>query len=138
MELGEKYGFSHQLKLSCKTCASNSEIFTSRRLPSENSKASHFDVNVRAVQAILDISGGHAAVEKFCMALNMPLMSSKTFNAIKQYLSDKYQIASKTLLSSVHKKVKKAYQCVTESEDDSDVIDISVSYDGTWLTLRLA
>ncbi|GFQ95128.1 uncharacterized protein TNCT_289641 [Trichonephila clavata] len=76
LEFGHKYGFSHQLKLVCKTCYEQKmECFTSPRLEKKSNTSTPFDVNVRAVQAFLAISGGHASVEKFCMFLNMPLMS---------------------------------------------------------------
>ncbi|GFR23498.1 uncharacterized protein TNCT_273421, partial [Trichonephila clavata] len=76
LEFGHKYGFSHQLKLVCKTCSEQKmECFTSPRLEKKSNTSTPFDVNVRAVQAFLAISGGHASVEKFCMFLNMPLMS---------------------------------------------------------------
>ncbi|GFR09939.1 uncharacterized protein TNCT_724211 [Trichonephila clavata] len=78
LEFGHKYGFSHQLKLVCKTCSEQKmECFTSPRLEKKSNTSTPFDVNVRAVQAFLAISGGHASVEKFCMFLNMPLMSRK-------------------------------------------------------------
>ncbi|GFR21846.1 uncharacterized protein TNCT_614481 [Trichonephila clavata] len=77
LEFGHKYGFSHQLKLVCKTCSEQKmECFTSPRLEKKSNTSTPFDVNVRAVQAFLAISGGHASVEKFCMFLNMPLMST--------------------------------------------------------------
>ncbi|GFY48189.1 hypothetical protein TNIN_281881 [Trichonephila inaurata madagascariensis] len=78
LEFGHKYGFSHQLKLVCKTCSEQKmECFTSPRLEKKSNTSTPFDVNVRAVQALLAISGGHASVEKFCMFLNMPLINFK-------------------------------------------------------------
>ncbi|GFQ64960.1 uncharacterized protein TNCT_4071 [Trichonephila clavata] len=84
LEFGHKYGFSHQLKLVCKTCSEQKmECFTSPRLEKKSNTSTPFDVNVRAVQAFLAISGGHASVEKFCMFLNMPLMSNPNFHISK-------------------------------------------------------
>ncbi|GFV70842.1 uncharacterized protein TNCV_773281 [Trichonephila clavipes] len=106
LEFGHKYGFSHQLKLVCKTRSEQKmECFTSPRLEKSNT-STPFDVNVLAVQAFLAISGGHASVEKFCMFLNMPLMSSKTFNEIKCYINSVYSLASQTVLNYVHNSVK--------------------------------
>ncbi|GFY60324.1 uncharacterized protein TNIN_318971 [Trichonephila inaurata madagascariensis] len=66
LEFGHKYGFSHQLKLVCKTCPEQKmEGFTSSRLEKKSNTSTPFDVNVRAVQAFLAISGGHASVENF-------------------------------------------------------------------------
>ncbi|GFQ97928.1 uncharacterized protein TNCT_315031 [Trichonephila clavata] len=81
LEFGHKYGFSHQLKLVCKTCSEQKmECFTFPRLEKKSDTSTPFDVNVRAVQAFLAISGGHASVEKFCMFLYMPLMSTMFLN----------------------------------------------------------
>ncbi|GFQ86501.1 uncharacterized protein TNCT_596091 [Trichonephila clavata] len=87
LEFGHKYGFSHQLKLVCKTCSEQKmECFTSPRLEKKSNTSTPFDVHVRAVQAFLAISGGHASVEKFCMFLNMPLMSNVAPSLVIEYI----------------------------------------------------
>ncbi|GFV14581.1 uncharacterized protein TNCV_3999321 [Trichonephila clavipes] len=134
LEFGHKYGFSHQLKLVCKTCSEQKmECFTSPRLEKKTNTSTPFDVNVRAVQAFLAISGGHASVEKFCMFLNMPLMSSKTFNEIKCYINSAYSLASQTVLNYVHNSVQNAYRKLDQNGSNT-ITDIAVSFDGTWLT----
>ncbi|GFX88567.1 hypothetical protein TNCV_2659781 [Trichonephila clavipes] len=109
------------------------ECFTSPRLANKSNTSTPFKVNARAVQVFLAISGGHALVEKFCMFLNMPLMSSKTFNEIKCYINSVYSLASQTVLNYVHNSVKNAYSKVDENGSNA-VTDIAVSFDGTWLT----
>ncbi|GFS92134.1 uncharacterized protein TNCV_1112941 [Trichonephila clavipes] len=134
LEFGHKYGFSHQLKLVCKTCSEQKmECFTFPRLEKKSNTSTPFDVNVRAVQAFLAISGGHASVEKFCMFLNMPLMSSKTFNEIKCYINSAYSLASQTVLNYVHNSVENAYRKLDQNGSNT-ITDIAVSFDGTWLT----
>ncbi|GFX54595.1 uncharacterized protein TNCV_792821 [Trichonephila clavipes] len=134
LEFGHKYGFSHQLKLVCKTCSEQKmECFTSPRLEKKSNTSTPFDVNVRAVQAFLAISGGHASVEKFCMFLNMPLMSSKTFNEIKCYINSAYSLASQTVLNYVHNSVQNAYRKL-DQKGSNTITDIAASFDGTWLT----
>ncbi|GFY48694.1 uncharacterized protein TNIN_104001 [Trichonephila inaurata madagascariensis] len=76
LEFGQKYGFSHQLKLVCKTCFEQKwNALHLQDLKKKSNISTPFDVNVRAVQAFLAISGGHASVENFCVFFNMPLMS---------------------------------------------------------------
>ncbi|GFY41851.1 hypothetical protein TNIN_478831 [Trichonephila inaurata madagascariensis] len=59
LEFGHKYGFSHQLKLVCKTCSEQKmECFTSSRLEKKSNTSTPFDGNVRAVQAFLIQSVG--------------------------------------------------------------------------------
>ncbi|GFQ73790.1 uncharacterized protein TNCT_663471 [Trichonephila clavata] len=115
-EFGHKYGFSHQLKLVCKTCSEQKmECFTSPRLEKKSNTSTPFDVNVRAVQAFLAISRGHASVENFYMFLNMPLMSCKTFNEIKCYINSVYSLASQTVLNYVHNSVQNAYSKLNQN-----------------------
>ncbi|GFU47506.1 uncharacterized protein TNCV_2000121 [Trichonephila clavipes] len=134
LEFGHKYGFSHQLRLVCKTCSEQKmECFTSPRLEKNSNTSTPFNVNVRAVQAFLSISGGHASVEIFLMILNMPLMSSKTFNEIKCYINSVYSITSQTVLKYVHNSVQNAYSKFDQNGSNT-VTDIAVSFDGTWLT----
>ncbi|GFW55476.1 uncharacterized protein TNCV_118601 [Trichonephila clavipes] len=124
LEFGHKYGFSHQLKLVCKTCSEQKmKCFTS----------TPFDVKVRAVQAFLAISGGHTSVEKFCMFLNMALILSKTFNEIKCYINSAYSLASQTVLNYVHNSVQNAYRKLDQNGSNT-ITDIAVSFHGTWLT----
>ncbi|GFX05949.1 uncharacterized protein TNCV_759851 [Trichonephila clavipes] len=85
LEFGRKYGFSHQLKLVCKTCSEQKmECFTSPTHEKKSNTSTPFDVNVRAVQAFLEISGGHASVEKFCMFFNMPLIVQNAYRKLDQ------------------------------------------------------
>ncbi|GFY30171.1 uncharacterized protein TNCV_3090791 [Trichonephila clavipes] len=109
------------------------ERFVSPRLEKKSNTSTPFDVNVPAVQAFLAISGGHASVEKFCMFLNMPFMSSKTFNEIKCYINSAYSLASQTVLNYVHNSVQNAYRKLDQNGSNT-ITDIAVSFDGTWLT----
>ncbi|GFY03522.1 hypothetical protein TNCV_3211591 [Trichonephila clavipes] len=53
LEFGHKYGFSHQLKLVCKTCSEQKmECFTSPRLEKKSNTSTAFDVNVCAFSSI--------------------------------------------------------------------------------------
>ncbi|GFY48317.1 hypothetical protein TNIN_284521 [Trichonephila inaurata madagascariensis] len=64
-EFGHKYGFSHQLKLVCKTCSEQKmECFTYSRLEKKSNTSTPFDVNVRAVRAFLAISGALKEIQK--------------------------------------------------------------------------
>ncbi|GFR04690.1 hypothetical protein TNCT_79271 [Trichonephila clavata] len=102
LEFGHKYGFSHQLKLVCKTCSEQKmECFTSPRLEKKSNTSTPFDVNVRAVRAFLIISGGHASVEKFCY--------------IKCYINSVYSLASQTVLNYVHNSVQNAYSKLNQN-----------------------
>ncbi|GFX12316.1 uncharacterized protein TNCV_63621 [Trichonephila clavipes] len=88
-----------------------------------------FDVNMRIVQGILSLGLGYSALEKFCMHMNLSIMSSKTFIFYKAKVLNGHLIGSNQLLVDVRKNVREAYG----SKNDKDSFDIGVSYDGSWL-----
>ncbi|GFQ80589.1 uncharacterized protein TNCT_25151 [Trichonephila clavata] len=91
-----------------------------------------FDVNMRIVQGMLSLGLGYSALEKFCMYMNLNIMSSKTFNSYKAKVLNGHLVASNQLLLDIRKDVREAYG----SRNDKDIVDIGVSYDESWLTRR--
>ncbi|GFW83858.1 uncharacterized protein TNCV_1491991 [Trichonephila clavipes] len=67
---------------------------------------------------------------KSFMAVNVYPFSSRTYSKYIKLLNTAYGIAAETLQSEVHREVRKAYEAPT----DVPVVDISVSFDGSWLT----
>ncbi|GFW07329.1 uncharacterized protein TNCV_865011 [Trichonephila clavipes] len=63
------------------------------------------------------------------MAVNVSPFSSRTYSKCTK-LHSSYGIAAETLQSEAHSEVRKAYEAPT----DVPVVDISVSFDGSWLT----
>ncbi|GFU92499.1 uncharacterized protein TNCV_4794281 [Trichonephila clavipes] len=61
-------------------------------------------------------------------------MSNKTFNSYKAKVLNGHLVGSNQLLLDVRKNVRDAYG----SKNDKDIVDIGVSYDGSWLTGRHA
>ncbi|GFV69931.1 uncharacterized protein TNCV_1982981 [Trichonephila clavipes] len=86
-----------------------------------------FDVNMGIVQGILSLGLGYSALEKFCMHMNLSIMSSKTFNSYKAKILNGHLVGSNQLLVDVRKNVREAYG----SKNDKDIVDIGVSYDGS-------
>ncbi|GFV38354.1 uncharacterized protein TNCV_3633611 [Trichonephila clavipes] len=84
-----------------------------------------FDVNMRIVQGILSLGLGYSALEKFCMHMNLSIMSSKTFNSYKAKVLNGHLVGSNQLLVDVRKNVREAYG----SKNDKDIVDIGVSYE---------
>ncbi|GFU15936.1 uncharacterized protein TNCV_2368641 [Trichonephila clavipes] len=64
------------------------------------------------------------------MAVNISPFSSRTYSKCIKLLHTAYGIAAETLQNEVHSEVRKAYEAPT----DVPVVDISVSFDGSWLT----
>ncbi|PRD23563.1 UNVERIFIED_CONTAM: hypothetical protein NCL1_46021 [Trichonephila clavipes] len=89
-----------------------------------------FDVNMRIEQGILSLGLGYSSLEKFCMHMNLSIKSSKTFNSCKAKVLNGHLVGSNQLLLDVRKNIRDAYG----SKNDKDIVDIGVSYDGSWLT----
>ncbi|GBM55947.1 hypothetical protein AVEN_240559-1 [Araneus ventricosus] len=80
---------------------------------------------------MLSLGIGYSSLEKFCMNMNLHIMSSRTFNFYKKKILDGHLFAANQMLFSIRKNLKEAYG---SSNDDNDIVDIGVSYDGSWLT----
>lgn len=129
------------MNVRCTTCDdTKSEMCSSKKLKmcpvnniecqNEISNAAPLDLNMRFVQGILSLGLGYSAMEKFCMHMNIHIMSSKTFNVYKKKILTGHLHASNQLLLDVREAVKKEYGAT----DNREIVDIGVSYDGTWLT----
>ncbi|GFW05058.1 uncharacterized protein TNCV_598521 [Trichonephila clavipes] len=139
---GQKNGFAYKMNVVCVNCdLTQSEICSSKQLVdtklnqiSNVSKNkffnASFDVNMRIVQGILSLGLGYSALEKFCMHMNLRIMSSKTFNSYKAKVLNGHLVGSNQLLVDVRKNVREAYG----SKNDKDTVDIGVSYDGSCFT----
>ncbi|GFW66261.1 uncharacterized protein TNCV_1711601 [Trichonephila clavipes] len=125
LALGNKVGFFYVLNLTCSSCAENvCAVETSN----ERQGNTVPDINLRITQAFSNIGKGYSAIEKFCMAVNVYPFSSRTYSKCIKLLQTAYGIATETLQSEVHREVGKAYKAPT----DVPVVDISVSFDGSW------
>lgn len=130
VQVGRKFGFCHQLKVVCESCEFvENETYSSKQISKHQDKPNKFDINLRMVQAFMSFGKGFAALEKFCLFTNLHLMSSRTFNSYKEMLNTSISKSTEKHLQIVRSEVKEAYGA-TEDE----IVDISVSFDGTWLT----
>lgn len=126
LELGNKLGFSYNLNLICSSCSENiSTVQTSN----ERKGNSVPDINLRMTQAFSHIGKGYSSIEKFCMIMNILPFSSRTYSKCTKLLSTAYNVASANIMKDVHEEIRHAY-----NSSDSAVIDVSVSFDGSWLT----
>lgn len=78
---GKQQGFSARLRLQCTACKHHQEVYTSPRLPSEETKRPPFDINRRMTLASHEIGAGHASLRKIANVMGMPNMHLKTFQA---------------------------------------------------------
>ncbi|GFU84609.1 uncharacterized protein TNCV_1686621 [Trichonephila clavipes] len=109
------------------TCHEAMEVF----FKFQEAKNSH-DINSKLVSAFLSIGRGHAALETFSSVLNMPTMDRKTFAKCMHNLSVKNKEVKKKMLEMSRQAAREAHVKVVASLKNQKIIDVSVSYDGTW------
>lgn len=126
-QFASQLGFAREVRLCCSQCK-----YSKSRISSEKCERT-YDINLRLTQAFKHIGKGYAAIEKFCMVMNMPVFSSKTYRNCESIISSAYKSVKTTMMSTVYQKVKQAYGDLN-APDAQNIVDVAVSFDGTWLT----
>ncbi|KFM59404.1 hypothetical protein X975_13527, partial [Stegodyphus mimosarum] len=84
------------------------------------------------VEAFLNIGRGHSAMEQFSMSIGMKTMDRKTFDkCVVQLVKESKSIKEKVFELS-RKAVREQHEILYPSKIGEDIIDIGVSFDGTW------
>ncbi|GFU85514.1 uncharacterized protein TNCV_2256211 [Trichonephila clavipes] len=89
-----------------------------------------FDANKKLVEAFLKIGKGHAALELFSMAIGIHAMDKETFSKCLHKLYEEKCSFKEDILEISRKVVRKHHEDLLGTANG--VIDITVSYDGTW------
>eukprot|EP00794_Sanderia_malayensis_P018474 gene18474-biopygen15564 len=128
-------GFAAKVIIKCSNCDgfSQDEYLSQRVGEPEKKKNAPFDVNVRATLAFRGVGCGHAAMKEWCGTMNMPAVLSKaSFIEINNRLEDAATKTFKSISLQSREMIKAAYADVGIKEDKDGILDIAVSYDGTW------
>ncbi|KAJ4431994.1 hypothetical protein ANN_20606 [Periplaneta americana] len=135
-ELTEPSGFAFKVIVKCYNCNTVlNEMYTSPKVGNTESTRPPFDVNRRMVNAFVTMGKVHSAMEQHCMAMGMAGLSSPSFNSHLIKLTEENKLVRQHVLRNAHSAVRRAHMEVDSSISDSDVINIGVSYDGTWMKL---
>lgn len=122
----KQLGFAREVSLYCSECN-----YSKSTMSSEKTGLS-YDINLRVTQAFKHIGKGYSAIEKFCMVMNIPVFSSKTYRKCESIICEAYKSVKQAMVSTVHMKVKDAYESINAPK--SYITDVAVSFDGTWMT----
>lgn len=142
IELGEKHiGFVHDITLRCEYCETIGldglkKKTSSSRFVDLGPHARSYDVNERVAWAFLSMGKGFAGVEEFANTLNMKSFTAQTFCELSESIHKKCLDVLGTTLATTRQKVHEAHRSLPGNLDipNDSTIDITVSYDGTWLT----
>ncbi|XP_069672172.1 uncharacterized protein [Periplaneta americana] len=133
VDITENLGFCSKLIVKCVACENiSSQIYTSPRIRSDSSQRAPFDVNKRMVDSFLAMGKGHAAMQTFSMNMGMNAMGSRPYSELLNRLVQDGQVLKTELFTLNSEVVRTAYVESDPSLKDKDVIDIYVSYDGTF------
>lgn len=126
----KEVGFSSHIQVICQNCETvQNECYT---CPQEGIKSA--SINERMVNAFLDMGTGFAGLQKFATNLNMNIMSSALYCKQVDVLSEKYVLFKDEVLSLSREIVRKTHADLGESAREDEIMNITVSYDGTWHT----
>ncbi|GFW32912.1 uncharacterized protein TNCV_1774771 [Trichonephila clavipes] len=118
-------------KRSVRALQMNEKRWCKAKVDCEVNKNSVFqihDVNLRITQAFSHIGKGYSAIEKFLYGDEYRSFSSTTYGKCARRLDNAYTLASENIFAEIHREIKNVY------ENGAEITDLSVSFDGTWLT----
>ena len=130
----EHCGLSFKINVQCSDCGKEIlSILLCRRVGSVTSTMIPFDINLRAVLDFRGVGCGFSSMKDWCAAMNFP--NSFSCGAFPSH-QDKLELASKSFFDKnsdqSHESVSVAYKEIGIVPDCEGVMDIAVSYDGTW------
>ena len=128
-------GLVCQLQTYCTSC--HEVINTTYSSDRIGGTAGHlpFVVTRAVVSASMDMGVGHSGIVKLCRYLDMNTIGQKTFDTHSQEIVEASIVVADTILTDAAKVVRQVYPSVaaTDSDEDDDIIDLAVSFDGSWM-----
>ena len=128
------FGLSIKIKLQCSSCNEVCiEDFMCSRLGKSTSSRVPFEVNIRAVLAFRSIGCGFSGLKDWCDTMNMPsCMSYDTFATSQSRIQQASKDTFCKLLETTRSSVQSAYNDIGVLPDEEGILNIAVSFDGTW------
>ena len=123
------------LETYCTSCDTvlNSTL-SSDRIGETQASNSPFVVVRSVVSATMDMGVGYAGLEKFSRYLDMPMMTRNTFLKHQNVISDASMRVVNDVICESAQIVRNVYKRLDPSIDESGVMDLMVSFDGSWMT----
>ena len=130
-------GYANTFTISCSHCEFSTPFETSPRISQDknSTKPPPYDVNSRFVYSFDALGKGHRDLETFSMHFNMKPMQSKAYILHEKPLCKIVEANVQRNLEQARVDVRKVYEVLEsldESDDDTPIIDLTVSYDGSW------
>ncbi|XP_077536306.1 uncharacterized protein LOC144148663 [Haemaphysalis longicornis] len=135
VHLGTRHGLAARMLLTCVFCGTLDKEWSSPRIEGRRI----FDINVRAMQAVKSIGKGATALTDFWSVMNVSHrgLHHKTFQKHQKHfrsISEEFRPASEAAVDNVFADAAAAVREVYLEMDPAFNNNITVVYDGTWLT----
>ena len=119
----------------CTTCATVlNKAWSSDRLDDSTKGNIPFSVNRQAVAATMDMGVGHTGLLKLCRFMDMQEMHHKTYAKHVRAITKANKAVVKTVLDEAAVTVRKACQDLDPTITEDAILDLTVSFDGSWMT----
>ena len=127
-------GFAVRGQLSCTSCGIIiCEDYLSKRVDDNKAKRAPFELNMLAAVAFRGIGCGYSAMEDWCG--NMNIVHCQNSSAYQKNC-ERINVASQETFEKVRgesvETILKQYESIGVLPDDNGVLDIAVSFDGSW------
>ncbi|XP_033116654.1 uncharacterized protein LOC117116677, partial [Anneissia japonica] len=126
----KRQGLNNYFHVYCSNC--ESDIFSSIPTSVCTSNMSNPDVNSRMVLAMRNIGVGYAGMQDFCRTFNMKGLAVNTYTKYVKKLKDTCEAVVKRTLNKAAQHVRSVYEAKFPELKDQRIIDVAVTYDGTW------
>ena len=128
-DVGSYAGLCSNLSFQCTVCGKKTEMSTSQKRKNCN------EIDVRANLAMSELGLGREGMVTFCSVLGMPPPSAQnSWNMHSHNLSSVLEVVLEEEYTKSARKLRQYLHQDDSSmlEDDENVLDVLVSYDGTW------
>ena len=129
-----KWGFATKARLACEVCDKVvKEDFLCERVGGSKSQTDPFDVNLRATLAFRGIGCGHSAMKEWASTMNLAhVMSYDAYRTAHQKIADASRHTFQEIASKSREAIVSAYNEIGEHPDENGILNIAVSFDGSW------
>ena len=123
-------GLVCKLETYCATCEDRVSTLTSDHIGGTAGNL-HFVVTHSVVSASMDV--GHSGIVKLCRYLDMNSITHTTYATHRSAVTDASKETACNILDNAAKVVRCMYVEADPSLADAELIDLTVSYDGSWV-----
>ena len=127
-------GFSSKGKVRCPACENDIDVgYTCNRVDGSKSSRAPFDINMRATMAFRGIGCGYTAMNEWCGTMNLPnCLSQNSYTSNHSKLQNAGKETFSIIVDETRQAIKEAYKEIGVIPDEDGILNIGVSYDGSW------